>query len=111
MRALIFRDGRLVVDEVPDPEPDEGQVLVKTLAAGICGSDVHILDRAAQAPTGTFSGEVIWGHEFCCSVAADGRIDAASWITGKAGLDDALTAFADLKNPEHHVKILIEPWR
>jgi threonine dehydrogenase-like Zn-dependent dehydrogenase len=42
---------------------------------------------------------------------ADGRIDAASWITGKAGLDDAPTAFADLKNPEHHVKILIEPWR
>jgi threonine dehydrogenase-like Zn-dependent dehydrogenase len=42
---------------------------------------------------------------------ADGRIDASAWITGKAGLDDALTAFADLKHPEHHVKILIEPWR
>ena len=42
---------------------------------------------------------------------ADGQIDAAPWITGRAGLDEALTAFADLKNPEQHVKILIEPWR
>jgi threonine dehydrogenase-like Zn-dependent dehydrogenase len=72
MRALIFRDGRLVVDEVPDPELDEGQVLVKTLAAGICGSDVHILDLAAQTPTRTFPDEIIWGHEFCCAVAGFG---------------------------------------
>jgi threonine dehydrogenase-like Zn-dependent dehydrogenase len=72
MRALIFRDGRLVADEVPDPEPDEGQVLVNTLAAGICGSDLHLLDLAAQVPAGTLTSEVIWGHEFCCEVAGFG---------------------------------------
>jgi threonine dehydrogenase-like Zn-dependent dehydrogenase len=42
---------------------------------------------------------------------ADGRIDAASWITGKVGLNEAPGAFDELKNPERHVKILIEPWR
>ena len=72
MRALIFRDGRLVVDEVPDPVPDEGQVLIDTLATGICGSDVHVLDLAAQAPPGTLTDEVIWGHEFCGAVAGFG---------------------------------------
>ena len=50
MRALIFRNAELTVDEIADPEPDDGQVLVKTLAAGICGSDVHILEPAAKAP-------------------------------------------------------------
>jgi len=72
MRALIFRGGRLVVDEVPDPEPDAGQVLVNTLAAGICGSDVHVLDLAAQSSARSFTDEVIWGHEFCCAVAGFG---------------------------------------
>jgi threonine dehydrogenase-like Zn-dependent dehydrogenase len=68
LRALIFRNASLVVGDMADPEPDEGQVLVKTLAAGICGSDLHILDLAAKAPAGTFPAEVVWGHEFCCEV-------------------------------------------
>lgn len=72
MRALIFRNSPLVVDDMPDPEPDEGQVLVKTLAAGICGSDVHIRDLAAQAPPGSFPEEVVWGHEFCCELLGYG---------------------------------------
>ena len=32
-----------VVDEVADPRPGDGQVLVRTLACGICGSDLHAL--------------------------------------------------------------------
>jgi len=72
VRGLIFRDNELVVDELADPVPDEGQVLVKTLAAGICGSDVHILDLSAKAPAGTFFNEVVWGHEFCCEVLEHG---------------------------------------
>lgn len=72
MRALIFRNSSLVVGDLPDPEPDEGQVLVKTLAAGICGSDVHIRDLAAKAPPGSFPSEVVWGHEFCCELLGYG---------------------------------------
>ena len=41
MRAAIFRDGQITVDIVPDPAPEQGQVLVKTLRCGICGSDLH----------------------------------------------------------------------
>lgn len=72
MRALIFRNSSLVVGDLPDPEPDEGQVLVKTLAAGICGSDVHIRDLAVKAPPGSFPSEVVWGHEFCCELLGYG---------------------------------------
>ena len=46
MRAVVMRDRKLVVDTVPDPEPGPGEVLVKTLACGICGSDLHALKYA-----------------------------------------------------------------
>ena len=41
MRAAIFRNGDFVVDDIKDPAPSEGQVLVKSLCCGICGSDLH----------------------------------------------------------------------
>ena len=41
MRAAIFRNGEIVTDTLPEPVPGAGQVLVKTLACGICGSDLH----------------------------------------------------------------------
>jgi len=41
MRAAIFRNGEIVVDQMPEPRPGAGMVLVKSLACGICGSDLH----------------------------------------------------------------------
>src|SRR4029077_13443072 len=43
MRAVVRRNKQLVCDEIGELEPAEGQVLVKTLACGICGSDLHAL--------------------------------------------------------------------
>ena len=41
MKAAIFRGGDIVVDTLPAPVPATGQALVKVLACGICGSDLH----------------------------------------------------------------------
>jgi threonine dehydrogenase-like Zn-dependent dehydrogenase len=51
--------------------------------------------------------------EFASSLQllADGKVDAASLITGKVGIEGVAQAFADLGNPEKHTKILVEPWR
>ena len=79
MRAVVMRDFELVVDDIPVPEPGAGEVLVKTLACGICGSDLHFLKfgrdmiRASrEAGSGTFSvdleQDIVMGHEFCCEV-------------------------------------------
>ena len=43
MRAAVMRDRKLVVADVPAPTPGPGEVLVRTLACGICGSDLHAL--------------------------------------------------------------------
>jgi threonine dehydrogenase-like Zn-dependent dehydrogenase len=78
MRAAIFRRGEIVVDTMPEPVPGAGQVLVKTLACGICGSDLHARKHAHRlaAMTGRIPGrkpmdpsrDVVFGHEFCCEV-------------------------------------------
>ncbi len=74
MRAAVLRDHSIVVDTVPDPEPGPGQVLVRTLACGICGSDLHaarhgqaMVDLAGEIGGGfhlDFARDVVMGHEF-----------------------------------------------
>ncbi len=45
MRAVrIFEDLTLRLEDVPQPVPGLGQVLVRIHAAGVCGTDLHILD-------------------------------------------------------------------
>ncbi|MCP5183922.1 MAG: zinc-binding dehydrogenase [Pseudomonadales bacterium] len=73
MRALVMRPGSLRVETRPLPEPGAGQVLVRVLACGICGSDLHLFrhaehyrDAALQAgvPAAVLDRGVVLGHEF-----------------------------------------------
>ena len=77
-----MRNSELIVDDVPDPAPGEGEVLVKTLACGICGSDLHALKFGRQMvetsleTSGSFvmdlSQDVVMGHEFCAEILDHG---------------------------------------
>ena len=42
---------------------------------------------------------------------AEGEIDVEPMITGKVGVAGVAGAFEDLASPDHHAKILVEPWR
>jgi threonine dehydrogenase-like Zn-dependent dehydrogenase len=60
MKALVLEEyNKLVYKDVPDPEPKADEVLVKVMACGICGSDVHGLDGS----TGRRIPPMIMGHE------------------------------------------------
>ena len=54
MRAVTLQGGRIAVEDVPDPIPGEGELLVAPIATGICGSDLHLReamrDLAAATP-------------------------------------------------------------
>ena len=75
MRAAVMRDSKIVTDDVAEPVPGAGEVLVKTLACGICGSDLHALKHAKKfvenAPGGMgmdIERDVVMGHEFCAEI-------------------------------------------
>lgn len=83
MKAVVRRGESLTVDTnftLPDPGP--GQVIVKTLCCGICGSDLHALHHMDHmAETAVRSGsttpidpskDIVFGHEFCAEIVEFG---------------------------------------
>lgn len=65
MRALTVKPleaGSARVEEVPDPEPADGELLVRGVAVGICGTDKEIVaGEYGWAPPG--SERLVLGHE------------------------------------------------
>lgn len=82
MRSVVCCDGLLSVRETPEPTPDRGQLLLRVLACGICGSDLHhrrhadamadSVSRAGYPRYARSSDPVILGHEICGEVLARG---------------------------------------
>ncbi len=93
VKAVLIRDGAIVVEDQPTPEPGPGQVLVKSLACGICGSDLHMLKhgdemmelrkRSGQlAPDLSTPPDVMLGHELCAEIVGYGPDTRADLATG-----------------------------
>ncbi len=86
MRASVLRNGRMVYrDDVPEPVPGPGQVLVAVRCCGICGSDLHFAAHGAdvvalsnQLARGRggmdldLDQDVFMGHEFSAEVLEAG---------------------------------------
>jgi threonine dehydrogenase-like Zn-dependent dehydrogenase len=71
MRALVVdRPGMSAVRPVPEPVPGPGEVLVEVAAAGICGSDLEVLD--GRRPAAYVDYPVVPGHEWAGRVLAAG---------------------------------------
>lgn len=72
---LNYTTGAFEVKEIPVPEPAAGEVRVKVEAAGVCLSDVHLIEGALRPPlmekTGNY--EVTLGHEVAGTVEALGE--------------------------------------
>src|SRR5688572_26141674 len=77
MRAAVStsQEPWLAVEDVPDPAPRPGDLVLRVDACGICGSDLHMAD-SRQLPPG-----VVFGHEFCGTVVATGS-DVAGYREG-----------------------------
>ncbi len=64
MRAAVCREpGKVLVHEVPVPEPGPGEVLLQVKRCGICGSDLHWYHGGIPIPS------VCPGHEISAVVA------------------------------------------
>lgn len=85
MRAMVWRSGQqLAVEEISRPTPEEGWLLLKVRACGICGSDLHMVRFADEGATATRTAGrgltsaidldrgVVMGHEWVAEVAEAG---------------------------------------
>lgn len=83
MKAITCQNEVLSLVDMPDPAPTKGQVLLRVLRCGICGSDLHLqhhcdhmsaLARRVGYPI--FPGKedaIVYGHEFCGEILDHGK--------------------------------------
>src|SRR5688572_3421306 len=64
--------GRLEHIEMPVGEPSEGEVLLRVLAVGLCGSDAHWFREGAIGDAALGDGLVL-GHEFSAVIETGPR--------------------------------------
>lgn len=71
MKAMVFekRGSPLVLRDVPLPEVEENQVLVKVEACGVCRTDLHIFD--GELPDPPFP--LIMGHQIVGRIESDSK--------------------------------------
>ena len=75
MRAAIVNgDGATEVEQVAEPAPGQGELVLRVTSCGICGSD---LKSRPVMPEGT-----VMGHEFCGEVVALGPKTEDRWREG-----------------------------
>lgn len=72
--AVIGSEAEMSIEQVSDPTPDPGQLVIQVTACGICGSD---LKARPAMPHGT-----VMGHEFCGEVVALGQGVGGTWRLG-----------------------------
>lgn len=71
MRAmrLMEKNGILVPSDIPVPEPDAHQVLIRVAACGVCRTDLHVVDGELEGG----KMPIVPGHEIVGTVEAVGR--------------------------------------
>jgi len=89
---LTYAPRRFAMTDVPVPEPEAGQVLIKVEAAGVCLSDLHLIEGTLNPATDVET--VTLGHEVAGTVAGLGP-GVAAWRPGQRVLLQAGELGAD----------------
>ncbi len=91
MKALVLKAyGQLEVQDVPPPGIGPRDVLVRVMACGICGSDVHGMDGS----TGRRIPPIVMGHE------AAGLVERVGDQVTSFSAGDRVTFDSTIYNPE-----------
>ena len=93
MRAVVVERPRgATLQHVPRPDPGPGEVLVRVGAAGICGSDVEVIE--GRRPARYVRYPIIPGHEWAGVVEAIGP-DVENVAEGDAVVAEGFRACGD----------------
>ena len=75
MKAAVFYEPNdLRVEDVPEPEIADDEVLVEVAACGFCGSDVEYYYGKSPVGTPDGKGPLVLGHEFSGRIADVGKL-------------------------------------
>lgn len=110
MDAVVLTNGKLTVEVLPEPVPTSGQVVLETIACGICGSDLHCARHArtfteAARATGMsmFDFDVdrglVMGHEFVARIIDLGPGLGESDLPSRLRVGDVVTAHPVVRTP------------
>ncbi|MFN7139201.1 MAG: scyllo-inosose 3-dehydrogenase [Limisphaerales bacterium] len=73
--ASVWRYPKLTLQDIPDPKPGPGEVLLRVRACGICGSDVHFYETDSEGYMlypGLTKFPTVIGHEFAGEIVEIG---------------------------------------
>ncbi|HOX40484.1 MAG TPA: scyllo-inosose 3-dehydrogenase [Candidatus Brocadiia bacterium] len=74
--SQVYRNPKLVIEDVPVPEPGDDEVMIEVKACGICGSDVHMAQADKEGYIfypGLTGFPATLGHEFSGVVVKAGK--------------------------------------
>lgn len=98
MRALVWHGPeRMSVDELPDPEPEAGEVLLAPEATGVCGSDLegYLGVQANRTPP------LVMGHELAGRVVELGANVPGEWRDRRVAVNPLVPGDDALPGIEH----------
>ncbi|OXM87119.1 NAD(P)-dependent alcohol dehydrogenase [Paenibacillus rigui] len=70
--AVMHTPGHIAIEQLPVPEAGPDEVLIKVMAVGVCGSDVHYFEHGRIGPY-VVRKPIILGHECAGIVVACGE--------------------------------------
>jgi threonine dehydrogenase-like Zn-dependent dehydrogenase len=92
VKAVTCTNAELEIREIPTPQPEAGQALLKVTRCGICGSDLHarhhcdelagVMSEVGYDAFMRSEQSVVFGHEFCGEVADYGPKSGRALPTG-----------------------------
>lgn len=78
MKAAVFYEPEQIqLEDVPEPQAGDDEVVVRVHACGFCGSDIEYYYGKSPLGTPDGKGPLVLGHELCGEVVEAGRLAAS----------------------------------
>jgi propanol-preferring alcohol dehydrogenase len=82
VRAAVFDGSSVTPQDVRQPEPGQGEILIEVSCCGVCRTDLHIVDGELTEP----KLPLILGHQIVGRVVGDGRRVGVPWLGWTCGV-------------------------
>jgi 2-desacetyl-2-hydroxyethyl bacteriochlorophyllide A dehydrogenase len=115
LAGAYFGAGNIQAVHKPVPQPEAGEVIVKVIYAGICGTDMHTYQSGGHTPEGMTIGHEFSGHVVAIGTGVKG-IAIGQRVTANPmcdyiglGIDGAFAEYLKIPNAQLGVNVFELP--